>query len=576
MLLPGLNIIGTRKDMVMEFKGYNHNLYVPQNQFYDMKNMTSSFYPVLSPRGARGILGSITKPNGLFAKNKLAWVDGTDFYYNGVKRGTITDSEKQFIGMGAYILIFPDKKYFNTETNEFGNLGNKVVTSTTLTYTLAKADGTDYGAYTVSPTEPSNPVDNQLWVDTSETPNILKQYSSYTGAWVQVPTTYVKISATGINTGFKKGDGITISGSTNSNFNTNAIIQAIGTNYIVIVGILSATFNQSTALTIERKIPDMEYLTESENRVWGCNSHKHEIYSCKLGDPFNWNVFQGISTDSYAVTVGTDGDFTGAITHMGYVLFFKENCIHRIMGNKPSNFQITNTNVRGVEKGSSNSLVIVNETLYYKSRNDVCAYSGSLPVSISDVLGHEYYSNAVAGTVGNKYYISMKDTTNTWHLFVYDEKTGLWHKEDNTHVKQFARLGNELYFVAADSKLYSVNGSLSIEEGGANFSELSTKESNFEWHAESGDLGVESPDTKYISKIQIRLDIDENSKLQIALQYNSDGMWHEKYVISATRKKSITVPIIPNRCDHMKIRISGTGNCKVFSLSKVYEKGSEI
>lgn len=565
MLLPQLSEVSAFQDIIMEFKGYNHNLYIGDNQFYEMQNMTSSFYPVLSPREKRGILNTFTKPNGLMGKNKLCWVDGTNFYYDGVVKGTVADTEKQFISMGAYILIFPDKKYYNTNDNSFGNLENTVTTSGTVTFTLTKVDGTNYGNYTTSATAPASPTEGMLWCDTSTVPNVLMQYSGYTSSWIQVATTYVKIAAPGIGMGFKKHDGVTISGCTNNSFNTNAVIYVADADYIVVIGMMDASFTQTAALKVERKVPTMEYLTESQNRVWGCSSEKHEIYSCKLGDPFNWNCFMGISTDSYAVTVGSNGDFTGACTHLGSVIFFKEDVIHKIMGNKPENYQVNNSNVRGVEKGSERSIVIVNETLYYKSRNDICAYEGSLPSSISDVLGNEKYSEAVAGTVGNKYYISMKDTSNVWHLFVYDERTGLWHKEDKTHALFFTTVDGILYYINSDDKkLYSVNGA------------GTTVEPTFEWYAETGDIGINSPDNKYITKIQVRLTTEAGSTFKVSVQYDSDKIWHDKFIISATNKKSITVPIIPNRCDHMKIKFSGTGSCKIYSVSKVIEGGSEL
>ena len=46
----------------------------------------------------------------------------------------------------------------------------------------------------------------------------------------------------------------------------------------------------------------------------------------------------GLSTDSYYGNLGTDGKFTGAITHMGYPLFFKENCLHKVYGDYPAQF----------------------------------------------------------------------------------------------------------------------------------------------------------------------------------------------------------------------------------------------
>ena len=54
MKLPKLKEIKTSRQMVDVFKGYNRNLRIGDGEFFDMKNMTSDHYPVLSPRGKRG------------------------------------------------------------------------------------------------------------------------------------------------------------------------------------------------------------------------------------------------------------------------------------------------------------------------------------------------------------------------------------------------------------------------------------------------------------------------------------------------------------------------------------------
>ena len=64
--------------------------------------------------------------------------------------------------------------------------------------------------------------------------------------------------------------------------------------------------------------------------------------------------------------------------------------------------------------------MVVNETLLYKSRSDICAYQGGFPSGISDALGEELYSDAVAGAIRDRYYISMKDSKREPQLFVYD------------------------------------------------------------------------------------------------------------------------------------------------------------
>ena len=179
------------------------------------------------------------------------------------------------------------------------------------------------------------------WLDTSN--NVLKQYASDTGQWVSVPTTYVKISADGIGIGFAVYDGVKISGLPEEyeSLNGDTILWGVGDDYIIVVGLTGNTKLTSGSIRVERTVPGMDFVTEQDNRLWGCSSDSHEIYACKLGDPTNWNCFMGISTDSYSATIGTPGDFTGACSHLGYVLFFKEDVIHKVYGNKPANYQVS-------------------------------------------------------------------------------------------------------------------------------------------------------------------------------------------------------------------------------------------
>ena len=316
----------------------------------------------------------------------------------------------------------------------------------------------------------------------------------------------------------------------------------------------------------------MDFIIESKNRLWGCRygvslngEVVNEIYASKLGDFKNWNVFSGISTDSYAVTVGTDGQFTGAITHMGYPLFFKETCMHKVYGDYPANIRVQDTACRGVQRGCSRSLAIVNEVLYYKSRSAVCAYDGSLPVEMSAALGEEVYGNAVAGALGNKYYISMQDQNEVYHLFVYDTMKGMWHREDNTHALAFCTCRGELYFTTADSpKIMTVTGS------------GTPAETTVAWRAETGFIGTDSPDKKYISRLDVRMSLDLESTVMFFIQYDSLGGWEPIYTMTGATLRSFSVPIRPKRCDHLRLRIEGVGNAKIFSICKSIEQGSDL
>lgn len=585
MRYPTLTEQDVSRQMVDTFKGYNHNLRISDGEFFDMENMTSDFYPVLSPRAKRCVFPDATNPQGLISKDSLCYVDGTKFVINGypVDIGLSTAADecpKQLVSMGAYVIILPDKKWINTlDTTEFGNIEASVTTSTDVSFELCKIDGEAYSNTTVSATEPEAPANMDLWMDTSSKPHVLKQYSETASMWVPIATTYVKISSTGIGKPFEQYDGVTISGILNeslSDLNASMTIWEKGDDFIVVVGILDELVIQTAeegSITVKREMPAMDFVIESENRLWGCrygiaNNGEvvNEIYASKLGDFKNWNCFMGVSTDSYVASCGTDGQFTGAFTHLGYPLFFKENFVHKVYGSYPSNFQIQTTACRGVQKGCDRSLAIVNEILYYKSRSGVCAYDGSLPTECSYALGNEAYSEAVGGAHGNKYYISMMDSTDTCHLFVYDTAKQMWHKEDHFHARSFCSCGGDLYAIDEDTgKIVSMLGM-----GETPYEDI------VKWMAQTGEIGISSPDMKYISRITIRMAMDVGAKLHIYAQYDLDKDWLPVCDLVGTSLRSFSIPIRPRRCDHMKLRFEGEGMAKIYSITKTIEQGSEL
>ena len=54
MQYPLLSEIQTVREVIDTFGGYNHNPRIGEAEFYDMENMTSSFYPTISSRKTRG------------------------------------------------------------------------------------------------------------------------------------------------------------------------------------------------------------------------------------------------------------------------------------------------------------------------------------------------------------------------------------------------------------------------------------------------------------------------------------------------------------------------------------------
>ncbi len=584
MRYPTLTVPNSSREMVDVFKGYNHNLRIGDGEFFDMKNMTSDYYPVLSPRPKRGVYASPNSPQGLIAKDSLCYVDGTDFVMNEYRVNmnlsiAEEDCPKQLISMGAYVIIMPDKKWINTlDLTDYGDIEAAFTTTEDVQFELCTIDGDAYTDVTVSSSEPSSPDNLDLWIDTSSQPHTLRRWSSTSAMWVAIATTYIKISSPGIGTAFQQYDGVTISGVKDASLqdlNATMVVWARNTDYIVVVGILDAVTTQAVAdgaITIERKMPNMDFITESENRLWGCRygiaangEVVNEIYACKLGDFKNWNCFMGISTDSYVASCGTDGQFTGAITHLGYPLFWKETCVHKVYGNFPSNYQIQTTVCRGVQKGCHKSLAIVNETLFYKARSGICAYDGSLPEEASYYLGNEAYSDAVGGAHGNKYYVTMMDTQGAWHLFVYDTENNIWHKEDALQALEFCSCRGEMYAIDKSTKhILALRGSGNRES------------EPVEWMVETGDIGLNSPDMKYISRLTIRMSMEVGAEVRMYAQYDLDEEWVPLCTLEGTSLRSFSIPVRPRRCDHLKLKIEGIGSCRIYSITKTIEQGSEI
>ena len=600
--------------MTSAFYGYNHNPIISDGEMYDMQNMSGDNYPLLSLRKKRGISiydeeGQEPVPlTGIHGRDQLVFIRGTQVYYNFIPVSGLTVSDdaamlpKKIISMGAYVCIWPDKVYFNTvDSMDKGSMERTYsVSSQSVSLIMCRLNGTNYDYNTIARgTEaPANPDNGALWLDESGSTAILKQYMSSADEWLEISTTFIKIQATGIGAGLKEYDVINISGlelggedpnqtvaEQVAALNTSMIVYAAGNDYIIVSGILSAAVEQEelaeATVHADLTIPDMDYMLESNNRLWGCKYGMvngevvNEIYASALGSFRVWRRYMDNSTDSWTASVGTDGPFTGAITQRGYPVFFKEQCIHRISGMSPQTFQIQTTFCRGVQRGSWRSLAVVAENIYYKARDAVMVYDGNMPAEVSGQLGEELYSDARAGVLGDKYYISMMDKDSHYVQMVYDTKNGVWWKEDATQALDYGTVADELFYIDEENNtLVSVCGS------------VGQKETNIPWMAEFDLYGVnyrrqsnyDDPkrvrNHKYVSLFKIRVELGKGANLKLYMQYDNNPY---KYIGEKRGEKlrTFVLPVKPKRCDHVRFRLEGQGDVTIYDISRIMEVGGD-
>ena len=568
MQIPTLKQGNVSRENVTSFGGYHAGARIAEGEFAAMKNCTGDQFPLIATRRKRGVYAAPQKCNGLLAKDSLCWVDGSKFVMNGYETELhLTDSPKQLVSMGAYVIIFPDKKYINTaDLADFGNLEAEFTSAGTVKFTPVDGDGKPLIPAYTQPEEPEKPENGALWLDTSGAGALL-QWSAGTGMWVSVDNTLVRISCPNMGVSFRPGDGVHLTG-VPAGVETSGVIADCGRDYVTVPGLLEREASLDTPVTVGRYLPLMDMVLECGNRLWGCRyglnragAVVNEIYASKLGDFRNWNCFQGVSTDSYCVSLGNDGPFTGAVQHLGYPVFFREDCIHRLYGSTPATFRLQTTPCPGVQQGCSRSLARVGQMLYYKSPTGVCAYDGAVPVTVSQKLGVMPCIQASAGALGGKYYICFQEEENTGQLWVYDTARGLWHREDDTCARWFCTCRDDLFFVNGAGQIISVMGRGQPEE------EIS-------WMLETGMLGTLTPDSKTLTRLNLRLELAQQATVWV--QYDGDDFWTPVATVYGSAGQCFNLPVAVRRCDRLRLRLEGTGFMRLSCITKTMERGSEV
>jgi hypothetical protein len=364
---------------------------------------------------------------------------------------------------------------------------------------------------------------------------------------------------------YKAGDVVEISGVTidgaeanNTAFSVDNINGAMlyATADIFTEGVANLGEDKTvTVAKLERRIPELDFVCEKDNRIYGCSNADNTIYVSALGDPTNMFAYEGVSTDSYAVAVGSDGAFTGCCKHGTSVLFFKENKIYKLMGSYPAEYTLYEYDVDGVEAGSHQSLASINEVLYYKGRRGVFSYAGDIPRLISENFGEKLFDDAAAGTDGESYLISMKgEDDKKPYLYSYNTRLGMWTMEGYLDCKQFARLGAELYYLESDRGVYTMH---SVADPGV------------EWHVQFAPIYETMEGHKIYSRIKMRAELPRGSYLKVRMRCDG-GAWADVGTVVGKAEGVIPVMIPICRCDKFELRLEGKGPFTVHSMLREY------
>lgn len=499
----------TAQSEMVAMRGINYSDQMQDGDLRDTKNLSARRYPYITTRRARAKQEGYSGGTGLTAWGKLVVVQGTDLLYDGEIVGQVSAGEKQFAVVNTKMVIWPDKVYLDMTSKKVIPLG-----------------------------------------------------ASVTGSGATFTANSMKVSGWGdLTASFKAGDAVTITGCTTEEANNiDFVIRSVTADTITVTSnTFTAATEESTAITVERKIPDMDFICESENRLWGCSSDAQTIFASSLGDPTNFYNYEGLSTDAYALAVGSEGEFTGCCKLGTSVLFWKETKLHKMLGSYPAEYSLYTYDIEGLQKGCHKSLQVINEILFYMGLHGVYAYSGGTPSLISSNFGDHEFSDAVGGNDGDSYYLSVMDGDES-HLFVYETISGIWVREDDTRVLDFARVGKDIYFLTSGGEVWLADSKKDDPE--------------LEWLAQFTPFYETIQGRKSYSKILLRMELPKGSWMAAEVRCD-EKRWVECGKVIGNEHDVVPMRIPINRCDKFEIRLRGKGPCTILSVLREFRVRSD-
>lgn len=594
MRVAKLGEIRQTAETIDRFRGYNHNMSIGSGEWYREENMSADGYPTLCVRERRRrYYASVLRMTG------ICWLDGIWVTSgSGITRARdglfidlgLTDGRKQLIPFGVYIIVMPDRVYVNTtDPDDHG-----VITKSAdflahdggnwVRINICDAKGHFLSAAVASEEAPDT---ESLWLQPStmtlrrrnEDKWVEEEYftaiSFGAGEPIHPPRGTIEDGDTVrfTVTGGDGWDADELNGLSGGNIKIKAYYP--GQNLAVVEHRIGFTYRYfgADSISFDSPMPIMDFVFEHDNRLWGCRygvnvdgEFVNEIYASKQGDFKSWSAFEGISTDSYVMSCGTDGPWTGAMEVGGYPTFWKERYLHKVYGDYPAQYSCSPAEVNGVAPGEAASMAIVDGVLYYSGVFGVCRYDGSLPTEISEAFGGEKFSGGVAGVLGKKYYCSFRGA-----LMCYDTEKRIWHRESPIDATAMCYGSGELHYIKADGDAVGLicNGNTDDNDPGL--------EQPVKWFFETGIIGSESYQQKRLQRIDLRMALGIGTRVRIMAEYDSGGVWEPIAAqLTGMALKTFTVPLRPKRCDHLRLRLEGEGEMRLMKITYITEKGSDI
>ena len=201
--MPRLRTPTLRRKSIWKFSGLDRRPTAADGAVREGRNLSAAGLPCLQARPGRETVAPYAAAVDLIAAHgALAVIDGAEFIYDGVVRGRVNLGTHRMAVMGTKIVVFPEKVFYDIDSQTFGALEARVSGAAT------------FGDHSLT----------------------------LAGAAV-----------------FRAGDGVTISGCTDSEKNKTVVVQAVeGDTLTFYEGTFAA--GAESGVTLTRAVPDLDWV----------------------------------------------------------------------------------------------------------------------------------------------------------------------------------------------------------------------------------------------------------------------------------------------------------------------------
>ena len=145
MKLPVLRGNRYYKKQVVNFRGVNYTQNFSEGEFSSASGISHLAFPALTQKRACTKLSNYQSPSWAGFTDRECAADLSSFYYDGKSVGELSEKAENVAVMGSIIAIFPEKKYYNIKTNEFGSMeAAHVFDETVVTFTANTLTAPEY------------------------------------------------------------------------------------------------------------------------------------------------------------------------------------------------------------------------------------------------------------------------------------------------------------------------------------------------------------------------------------------------------------------------------------------------